>query len=129
MERPTFDQLEQIIASQADKPQWKDQPVADIVGYIGTEVEELKQAIESDEGRMHIASELADVLYLTLRLSNALGIDPLKALQMKTVRNALKYPMGREGDYSEYSAKAKDEWKMIGDDTFFGWWVDAEGEP
>ncbi|MFA7504204.1 MAG: nucleotide pyrophosphohydrolase [Burkholderiaceae bacterium] len=40
-------------------------------------------------------SEVADVLLYLVQLSNALGIDPVKAAQDKLAANALRYPVAK----------------------------------
>lgn len=125
---PGWETLARIVVAQSEKSQWKDQPPLDVVKYIQAEAAELTEAVEHAEDQWHIGSEIADVLYLTIRAAHALGIDPLKALQMKTVRNAMKYPMDKEGSYDEYSAKSRQDWKMIGDEQFFEWWEKAIGD-
>lgn len=40
-----------------------------------------------------VAQEIADVLAYTLRMAEVLGIDLSRALELKMVRNRLKYPL------------------------------------
>jgi dCTP diphosphatase len=40
-----------------------------------------------------IAQEIADVLAYTLRMAEVLGVDLSQALELKMVRNRLKYPL------------------------------------
>ncbi|MDA8244005.1 MAG: nucleotide pyrophosphohydrolase [Elusimicrobia bacterium] len=43
----------------------------------------------------NVSDELADVLYWVLVLSHDLGIDPVRAVRRKLVKNARKYPVDR----------------------------------
>jgi len=45
------------------------------------------------KGRQEVQQELGDVLIFALLLSQACGIDPLKAVQQKLAINAAKYPV------------------------------------
>lgn len=40
-----------------------------------------------------VAQEIADVLAYTLRIAEVLGVDLSRALELKMVRNRLKYPL------------------------------------
>ncbi len=44
------------------------------------------------EKRAAVADEVADVLIYLTQLSDVLGIDPIKAVRSKIVKNAQKYP-------------------------------------
>lgn len=57
-----------------------------------TEAEEAREAMADDSP---VAQEIADVLAYTLRIADVLGIDLSRALELKMVRNRLKYPVGQ----------------------------------
>ena len=67
------------------------------------------QADESDlltnEKRVQVGDELADILIYTVRLANRLNIDLEKAAQEKMRKNKIKYPIeksrGRSEKYTE----------------------------
>ena len=67
------------------------------------------QADESDlltnEKRVQVGDELADILIYTVRLANRLNIDLEKATQEKMRKNKIKYPIeksrGRSEKYTE----------------------------
>ena len=67
------------------------------------------QADESDlltnEKRLQVGDELADILIYTVRLANRLNIDLEKAAQAKMRKNKIKYPIeksrGRSEKYTE----------------------------
>ena len=67
------------------------------------------QADESDlltnEKRLQVGDELADILIYTVRLANRLNIDLEKAAQEKMRKNKIKYPIeksrGRSEKYTE----------------------------
>lgn len=57
----------------------------------------------SPEKRDAVGAEIADVLLYLVQLSNALGIDPVKAAQAKIQLNAQKYPVDRaKGSSKKY---------------------------
>lgn len=55
--------------------------------------EESQKFIDSQEGRVAVEDEMADVLFFLLRISNRHGIDLAGALDRKLVKNAKKYPI------------------------------------
>lgn len=51
-----------------------------------------------------IGEELADVLYWVLLMSHDLGIDVLKALDKKMIKNEKKYPVAKsKGKHTKYT--------------------------
>jgi NTP pyrophosphatase (non-canonical NTP hydrolase) len=56
------------------------------------------------EARAAAGDEIADVLLYLIRLSDALGIDPIAAAQRKLVANAEKYPVDKaRGNSRKYT--------------------------
>lgn len=56
------------------------------------------------ENKKEISKELADVLYWVLLMSNDLGIDIKKALEMKMKENSKKYPISKaKGKHTKYN--------------------------
>jgi len=55
-----------------------------------TGAESAQDSITDDSA---IAQEIADVLAYTLRIAEVLGVDLSRALELKMVRNRLKYPL------------------------------------
>jgi NTP pyrophosphatase (non-canonical NTP hydrolase) len=55
-----------------------------------TGIESVPDSITDDSP---VAQEIADVLAYTLRMAEVLGIDLSRALELKMVRNRLKYPL------------------------------------
>lgn len=56
------------------------------------------------DNKAEISEELADVLYWVLLLSHDLEIDPLKAMDAKLKKNAVKYPVHKaKGRHTKYN--------------------------
>ncbi len=118
-----FAKLLQVVAQQNNhRENWmREQGPIEVAGMIVEEAIELKQACENDMPAIEVASEIGDVLYLTLRLCSDLGIDPRDALEMKIVRNSLKYPdtFNSNGDYNAGKETSREMWKGLGGDLTF----------
>ena len=84
------------------------------------EVDEAEVEINDPEA---MATELADVLFLTMTLANQYGIDLERATREKTARNHLKYPaevFSNGRTYSEARKFALDNWRALkGEATFY----------
>ena len=51
-----------------------------------------------------VKDEIGDVLNYTLRLCSKLGVDPIKAVSDKMIKNAVKYPVATaKGNAKKYS--------------------------
>lgn len=58
----------------------------------------------TEEQRLKVGHEIADVLLYLLQLSDKLGIDPLEAAREKLAINAAKYPVDRaKGSSRKYT--------------------------
>lgn len=119
----TFLYAQKLIADkQAKKPVMEENNTPEATArMIVAEAQELVAAVDeamvTDEV-WTIASELADVLYLTLYLCEKCGLDAFEVLEMKIDRNEKKYPADRlqAGEYSEIIKQLKSEWKEKGGD-------------
>lgn len=119
----TLRQLQHIIAEkQKTKPVMEDHndPEA-TVQMIVEESEELRAAmleVMVTNEVWTIASEIADVLYLSLYLCEICGLDATELVKLKMERNDQKYPAEalQEGDYTTITAKLKEDWAAKGGD-------------
>lgn len=69
-----------------------------------------------------VVSEIGDVLYLSYRLCNDLGIDPREAVEMKIMRNSMKYGdylMSNGRTYESATQVVKDGWNIMGGDKMW----------
>ncbi len=67
--------------------------------------EESLAVVRDPAKRERIASEIADVLILTLELADVVGLDPAEAIRAKIALNESRYPVersrGRHAKYDE----------------------------
>src|SRR5262249_10138690 len=72
--------------------------------YRGNEA--IAASLDQDENRRALAHELADCLWLLLRLADVCGVDLASSLQEKVALAAVKYPIdqsyGRPDKYTAY---------------------------
>jgi dCTP diphosphatase len=70
--------------------------------------DEIRAALEDSEARGALAHELADCLWLLLRMADVCGIDLSASLEEKVALAAAKYPIarsyGRPDKYTSYDA-------------------------
>lgn len=118
--------IEGIRTQQANRRLWSEDDDAEkVAAMITGEANELSQAIQEalvTGDVFSVASEIGDVLYVTLRLCDELGIDPAQALDLKIKRNAMKYPdaiMSDGYNYQEATQLSKEMWKAMGGDERF----------
>lgn len=65
-------------------------------------VDEMNNHIK--QNKLEISKELADVLYWVLLMSNDLGVDIKKALEIKMKENNKKYPVAKaKGKHTKYN--------------------------
>jgi len=118
-----FATLMNVVAEQNKKREnWEAHDTPEIVTkFIVEEANELKEAVELEKTPIEIASEIGDVLYLTLRLCSQTGIDPRDAIEMKIVRNSLKYldVLNSSGDYQQGIKQSREIYKRMGGDEAF----------
>lgn len=72
----------------------------------------IARVLDDPEARVEVAHELADCLWVLLRLADVCGVDLASALREKVVLAALKYPAdrsrGRADKYTAYRDAADD---------------------
>jgi NTP pyrophosphatase (non-canonical NTP hydrolase) len=121
---------DKIAQQNAAREQWvgTDTP-ASLAHHIADEAHELLDAVENydylPEGVYGVVSELGDVLYLALKLCHDLGIDPAQAVELKLMRNAVKYPdyaLSNGWDYDTAATLSRALWTMLGGDKKFYEW-------
>lgn len=125
-QRPTMTETMKRVAEQTEqKKLWKEHDDPEqIAKMIGEEVKELQDAIQESmlSGDVFsVASEIGDVLYLALKFCHSVGLVPEDVVDLKIVRNDLKYPndMNSYGDYSTQRQRSKDMWTAMGGDEAF----------
>lgn len=115
--------MERVHEQSENKKLWKDNDDPHLVAkMIVEEGGELIEAINHDEEAFAVASEIGDVLYLTLKLCAQLGIKPEDAVEMKLLRNDMKYPTDLNSygdDYRGAREASKKMWQAMGGDIAF----------
>jgi len=114
--------MERIHEQNEQRALWQEHDSPEILGsMIVEEAQELQEAIENVGEVFEVVSEIGDVLYLVLKLCYDLGIRPEDAVQMKILRNDLKYPadLNSHGDYPTARQQSKDVWEALGGDVAF----------
>ena len=89
-----------------------------MVGEVGqvAEIFQWKGEVENglpsftEEEKVHVGEELADVMCYLIRLGDVCGIDMSKAFIDKVKKNAVKYPAQKQINFDEYQ-KARREGK------------------
>lgn len=123
------EQLQKVIEQNNTRREWRENDTPDgLATMIFEEAQELvdamKEAAVTDDPYA-IVSEIGDVLYLTLKLCGSIGIDPTEALDLKLLRNSVKYPdtfhsNGWGADEAKRLSKSMYR-AMGGDQVFFDW--------
>ncbi len=121
---PDIRELSSRIYDQTEnKANWSEHDTPHAVALmIREESDELVEAIENDGDPFEVGSEIADVLYLALKLCAELGFNPDELIEMKMLRNDMKYPTdvnSNSGGYEEAVKKSKLMWKAMGGDKAF----------
>ncbi len=101
----TVEDIKRHIQNFSDARGWrKNQNAKDLVMALSVEAAELTEifmwlhsdeadSVKSDENEfLHLQEELADIFWYICRLCEHFDIDLAKAVEEKTVKNALKYP-------------------------------------
>jgi dCTP diphosphatase len=106
-DKTTVDELKGIVDRFVSERQWEQfHKPKNLAMSIAIEAAELMehfqwigsdQPIEQVDNDSPIAQEIADVLAYTLRIATVLGVDLSQALELKMVRNRLKYPLPLAG--------------------------------
>lgn len=119
-----------VEGQQAARRQWQDHDTPEgVARMLQDEAEELVEAIVLydviDKGPYEVVSEVGDILYLALRFCSEMGIDPADALELKLLRNAVKYPdtfSSNGWNYNQSRDLSKSLYShMGGDKAFFEW--------
>lgn len=122
--------VEKIAQQNESREQWvnTDTP-STLAEHIVTEANELVEAIENydclPDGVYGVVSEIGDVLYLALKLCHDLGIDPTDAVELKLLRNSVKYPdyaQSNGWDYQTAATLSRALWTTLGGDKRFYEW-------
>jgi NTP pyrophosphatase (non-canonical NTP hydrolase) len=115
-----------IKTQQDHRRTWQEGDSAEkIANYILEETAELVEAIQVSfltGDVFSVASEIADILFLAHRLCQELGFDPADLIEMKTIRNSMKYNDAvLNNGYSPIEAAlvAKKMWGAMGGDVAF----------
>jgi len=123
----SIEQASQYIREQNEKRTlWEgnDDPEA-LAAMIKEEAQELVDGIQEamvTDNVFEVASEIGDVGYLLLRLCDSLGIDLRQAVEMKIIRNSMKYPdhvLSNGRDYAAATQVGKETWQFLGGDAAF----------
>lgn len=94
-----------------------------IADHIKEESYELFDAIATQEPPIEVASEMGDVMYLILRMSERTGINPLDAVEIQLARNANKY------NHMLTVSEGRDMYKQMGgDDKFYDVFTGVKGQ-
>lgn len=122
--------MAKILEQNRNRQTWveTDTPAA-IADHIQEESTELVDAIKHFDtlpnGEYSIISEVGDILYLTLKFCGDMGIDPTQAVELKLLRNSLKYPdhfASNGWDYHKARELSKSLWEALGGDNAFYLW-------
>lgn len=114
----TLSELTTKIMAFRDKRSWAQfHTPRHLASALSIEISEIQEAflwksdqqvinfIRSRKGKRKLEEEIADVLILSLLLSNTVGIDPSEAIKKKLRINARKYPIrlakGTAAKYTE----------------------------
>jgi len=98
---------------------WREQDAETLSRSIIGEAGELLEAITNGMPAIEVASEIGDVLWLTLALCGELGIDPKNAIDLKIKRNDYKYNPAVMNESQEPVVLSKTVWKDMGGDKMF----------
>lgn len=132
-EQGEFRVLSDLIYKQNQaRENFEDEDPAQLAEFIKVESQELIDAIDQDHPAIAVASEIGDILFVTLKLCRQLGIDPRDALEMKMLRNALKYNdmSNSVGDYDEGRETGKAIYEgMGGDNAFYNAFIEIVNDP
>jgi len=122
--------MEQIAEQNHNRKRWRenDSPTS-LIAQIVEEAQELQQANDQFEvkpnAEYHLIGEVGDILYLTLKLCEEMGIDPEEAINLKLARNSVKYPdhfHNNGWDFNLARKTSKSLWEHLGgDDAFYLW--------
>jgi len=134
---------EQVIFQNQNRSVWQEHDKQESLhAQIVEENEELLEAVEIDKPAFEVASEIGDIEYLCIKyehsygalpdelryirtwawkLAELVGLDVYDCVEMKLIRNDLKYPAAilNNHPYEEGMQIAKDNYKAMGGDAAF----------
>ena len=89
-----------------------------IAGWLAEELCELTEVLEKDYEDVELISEIGDMAYLLIRLSQMCGVDIIEAVLAKVQRNYKKYSgkTDRQEARKEWNGKDKEcicEWLKV----------------
>jgi NTP pyrophosphatase (non-canonical NTP hydrolase) len=124
------DQYQQIIDQNHNRKRWRENDSPEtLIKQIVEEALELEKSAREFESTQnaeyHLVGEIGDVLYLTLKLCDELGIRPEDALELKLLRNSVKYPdhlQSNGWDYRKARETSQSLWQNLGGDNAFFLW-------
>lgn len=122
---PMNEMMHRVVAQTEQKELWRDHDSPEDIGrMLGEEVAELQVAIQESmlSGDVFsVASEIGDVLYLSLKFCHSVGLAPEDVVNLKILRNDMKYPnaLNSTGNYKEQRQKSKATWELMGGDEVF----------
>lgn len=120
---------DKIHTQRQAREEWKAQTPEQLSAGIMEEAGELLEAIQNGMPAIEVASEIGDVLWLTLGLCAELGIVPEDAVEMKIVRNAIKYPdafLSNGWETDQAMQLSKDQYDHSGgDESFYNWYSET----
>ena len=111
---------QKVVEQNQNRPGWENDNAMRIVTLLLDEANELLDAIQESMitgDPWPVASEMADVFDFLLLLSEQTGIELGPALEMKLMRNSIKYP-----DYvvnGDGAKPCKELWSGFGGDITF----------
>lgn len=106
-----FEKVEKIVVKQNEHITiFSNDTPEKITDRLSEELEELREAIKNEGSKLDIESELGDLLYLLIRISQMTGIDLIEAVLAKSARNWKKYGKAesREQARSDWGDKDKE---------------------
>lgn len=120
--------IAQIPKQQENRPAWNQATDAETCSiFIRDEAQELVDAVRVSmvTGEVYpVASELGDLLYLCFRMCTELGFDPADLIDMKSLRNSMKYPdyiLNNGYNRVEAVKLSKAMWEEMGSDHAFSY--------
>jgi len=108
---------QQVVGQNEVVPYFKETDDAEKIALmIVEEAQELKDELQKafiTDDMTQVAGELGDVLYLALKMAHTLGLEAQDVIQMKILRNKMKY-----GGHTNKDV-AKKEWEEMGGDKLW----------
>ncbi len=123
MERITH----KIHAQRQAREEWRVETPEQLSEGIIEEAKELLGAIQLGLPAIEVVGEIGDVLWLALGLCAEIGVDPHYAVEMKLLRNSVKYPdsfLSNGWDREKAMELSKSQYENAGGDkNFYDWYT------